>query len=262
MMSKQRHAVRFETIGGPTVVIDYGGLRLLTDPTFDEPGEYPGRSGYSLVKTAPPSRRHDEIGAIDVVLLSHDQHPDNLDRSGRELLPHAGRVLSTASAAERLGDVVTVAPRWGQLEVEAPDGRVVSVTAVPAQHGPAGSEPLVGEVTGFVLRGDTLPTMYVSGDNASLRVVQEIADRVGKVDVAIIFAGGASTPLIPGEYLTLTSAGAAQAAEILAAARVLVVHTDSWRHFTENADDVRKAFAQAGLSDRLIGCEPGLTFEL
>ena len=140
--------------------------------------------------------------------------------------------------------------------------RAVDLLAVPAQHGPDGSEPLVGEVTGFVLRGDDLPTFYVSGDNASLRVVREIADRTGKIDVAILFAGGASTPLIPGEYLTLTSAQAAEATEILDVARVLVVHTDCWGHFTESADDVRKAFAQAGLSDRLIGCEPGLALEL
>ena len=25
-------------VGGPTAVLEYGGLRLLTDPTFDPPG--------------------------------------------------------------------------------------------------------------------------------------------------------------------------------------------------------------------------------
>jgi L-ascorbate metabolism protein UlaG (beta-lactamase superfamily) len=253
---------RVETLGGPTVVVEYGGLRLLTDPTFDPPGEYPVRPDYALVKTASPTRRPRDIGEIDLVLLSHDQHADNLDRSGRELIERVGRVLSTASAAGRLGDLITVVPAWGSLEIETSDGRVVSVTSVPAQHGPDGSEPLVGEVIGFVLRGDDLPTVYLSGDNASLPVVQEIADRIGQVDVAILHAGGASTPLVPGEYLTLTSAQAARAAAILGAARVLVVHTDGWRHFTEGADDVRTAFAQAGLSDRLLGCEPGLAIDL
>jgi L-ascorbate metabolism protein UlaG (beta-lactamase superfamily) len=254
--------VRIETVGGPTVVIEYGGLRLLVEPTFDEPGEYPTRGAYSLVKTAPPARRLDEIGEIDIVLLSHDQHPDNLDRAGRDALPRARRVLSTASAGERLGELVTVLPTWQNLDIETPDSEGITITAVPAQHGPDGSESLVGEVTGFVLRGDNLATIYVSGDNASLRVVREIADRTGKIDVAILFAGGASTPLIPGEYLTLTSAQAAEATRILNVASVIVVHTDSWEHFTENADDVRRAFAAAGLSDRLIGCEPGLAIEL
>jgi hypothetical protein len=31
---------RITQIGGPTVLIEVGGFRLLTDPTFDAPGEY------------------------------------------------------------------------------------------------------------------------------------------------------------------------------------------------------------------------------
>ncbi|GAA4096207.1 hypothetical protein [Nonomuraea soli] len=43
------------------------------------------------------------------------------------------------------------------------------------QHGPDGTEHLVGEVTGFVLSGEGLPVVDVSGDNASLEVVKRIA---------------------------------------------------------------------------------------
>ena len=35
-------------IGGPTALLSYGGLRILTDPTFDEPGDHP-RPGSSIV---------------------------------------------------------------------------------------------------------------------------------------------------------------------------------------------------------------------
>jgi hypothetical protein len=37
--------VTFELLGGPTVIIRIGGLTLLTDPTFDAPGDYPAPSG-------------------------------------------------------------------------------------------------------------------------------------------------------------------------------------------------------------------------
>ena len=33
--------VRVQLIGGPTVLIEYGGLRILTDPTFSPPGITP-----------------------------------------------------------------------------------------------------------------------------------------------------------------------------------------------------------------------------
>jgi L-ascorbate metabolism protein UlaG (beta-lactamase superfamily) len=41
-------------IGGPTVLIETGGFRLLTDPTFDPPGEYK-LPHVTLKKTAAPA---------------------------------------------------------------------------------------------------------------------------------------------------------------------------------------------------------------
>ncbi len=43
-ISATRHDLAIGVIGGPTVVIDYGGTRFVTDPTFDEPRDY-GRDG-------------------------------------------------------------------------------------------------------------------------------------------------------------------------------------------------------------------------
>ena len=78
-------------------------MRLLTDPTFDEPREYHMAPGRTLVKTAPAHIGSQDVGPIDAVLLSHDQHVDNLDMSGREFLTQAPLVLTTPSAAARLG---------------------------------------------------------------------------------------------------------------------------------------------------------------
>ncbi len=72
-------------------------------------------------------------------------------------------------------------------EVPCPHGGSVRITGVPAQHGPEGTDHLTGEVTGFVLSGAGLPTVYISGDNASLEVVRAVAARVVPVDSAILF---------------------------------------------------------------------------
>jgi len=243
-------------IGGPTALLELGGVRLLTDPTFDAPGEYPIGTR-KLVKTAGPALAAPEVGAVDAVLLSHDQHPDNLDASGRTYLQGSPVTLSTASAYDRIGAPVRAVPSWSHVELPRPDGGSLRVTAVPAQHGPDGSEPIVGEVTGFVLSGDGLPKVYVSGDNASLDVVRAIAERHGPFDVAVLFAGAARTPLVPDAPLTLTSEAAAEAALILGARHVVPLHFEHWGHFTEDGTALTKAFAEAGLSERLHLLEPG-----
>jgi L-ascorbate metabolism protein UlaG (beta-lactamase superfamily) len=239
-------------LGGPTALIEYGAARLLTDPTFDAPGDYPV-GARKLVKTAGPALAAAEVGDVDAVLLSHDQHPDNLDAGGRAYALEAPLVLSTASARERLGGPVRVLANWESYEL----GGGVRITGVPAQHGPDGSEHLVGEVTGFVLEAEGRPTVYVSGDNASLDVVRRIADRFPSIDVAVLFAGAARTPLVGDAYLTLTSDAAAEAARILGADHVVPLHYEHWAHFTQGPTTLTTAFAKADLTDRLHLLEPG-----
>jgi L-ascorbate metabolism protein UlaG (beta-lactamase superfamily) len=243
-------------VGGPTAVLEYGGLRLLTDPTFDPPGEQQG----GLTKLTGPAIGPDEVGAIDAVLLSHDHHADNLDVGGRDYVAGAVRTLTTTAGADRLGGTAIGLEPWASVELErtAGGGGGVTVTAVPALHGPEGSEPVTGPVIGFVLRADDAPTLYVSGDNASVDVVRAIAERLGPIELAVLFAGGVSLPhRFDGAYLTLSADAAAQAAEILGARAVVPVHFEGWAHFTQGAAELRAAFEAAGIGERLVVPEPG-----
>ncbi len=124
------------------------------------------------------------------------------------------------------------------------------VTAVPARHGPPGAEAFSGPVTGFVLEAPDGPTVYVSGDNASVAVAERIAERFPAVDLAVLFCGAARRPDRP-EPLTLTAADAVLVALALDAARIVPVHAEGWLHFTEGPGTLHRAFAEAGLGDRL-----------
>jgi len=244
-------------VGGPTEVLDLGGLRLLTDPTFDPPGEYEPRPGVRLEKTRGPAVDPNRLGAVDAVLLSHDQHADNLDVTGREYLAGAPAVFTTVSGAGRLGGNALPLGNWRHIDLYRPDGGCLRVTGVPAQHAPDGLEGATGDVTGFVVSGDDVPSVYVSGDNVSLRIVGEIAERFGPPDVAILHAGAAQVADLGDVTVTLPAEAAAEAARILGARTVVPVHVDGWSHYSEGVDDVRRAFAAAGLADRLLVVEPG-----
>jgi L-ascorbate metabolism protein UlaG (beta-lactamase superfamily) len=253
--------MRVQYLGGPTALLEIGGVRMLTDPTFDPPGEYPIGERV-LTKTQGPALGPGRLGRVDAVLLSHDQHPDNLDRAGRECLKTVPVVFSTVAARERLGDPVRSLPVWGQTEVRGEGSAAIRVTGVPARHGPEGSEHLVGEVIGFVLSGPGLPTVYVSGDNASLELVRLIAERLGPFDVALLSAGAAQTALAEGAFLTLTSELAAEAVRILGSPHTVALHFEGWAHYTQGADALLNAFQQAGLGDRLHVPEPGERIDL
>ena len=214
-------------IGGPTAIIEYAGKRFVTDPTFDAPASYPEPGATTLVKTAGPAIPREALGPIDLVLLSHHGHKDNLDYEGLELIATGIPTLSTRDAASDLfGGSVIGLDSWEEYQLDG-----VTITAVPALHGPPGSERLVGEVTGFVLESDEGPTVYVSGDNASIPLVEQIAGRFPMVEIALLFAGAARVPRIEGN-LTLTSGDAARAAIMLGARQVVGLHTEDWEHFS------------------------------
>jgi L-ascorbate metabolism protein UlaG (beta-lactamase superfamily) len=235
-------------VGGPTAVLEYAGLRILLDPTFDPPQTYDS-DGEPLTKTAGPGVAVADLGPIDLVLLSHHEHEDNLDFSGRELVLRTP-TLSTAKAGVDLGKPVIGLDCWE----EHPIGNV-TVTAAPALHGPPGAERLVGPVIGFLLEAPAEPTVYVSGDNASLELVQQIADRFPSIDIAVLFAGAARVPSIDAA-LTLTSTDAVRAAQILGSPRVIGVHTEDWEHFSETRAELEAAFAG---TDLLVDTPRGVT---
>lgn len=151
--------------------------------------------------------------------------------------------MTTAAAALRLGGTARTLANWDTGALDRPEGGTLEITAVPARHGPEGCKSLTGDVTGFIVSGVGLPTVYVSGDNASLDIVRDIAERLATIDVALLFAGAARTSLQDGAPLTLTSADAAAAAQILDARWIVPLHVRGWTHFSEGPGDVQAAFA-------------------
>lgn len=237
-------------IGGPTVLLRWAGRAVLSDPTFDEPGEYPG--GVTLRKLTGPAVAAADLGPIDLALVSHDQHADNLDVAGRAFLASVPTVVSTTLAATRLPGVVGLAP-WQSLPLDD-DG--ATVTAVPALHGPEGAEALTGPVVGFLLRAPGAPTVYVSGDNASVDLAADIAREAPDIRLAVLHAGAANTGRFP-EPLTLDARRAVAVARLLPEAVVVPVHAEGWAHFTEPVEAVVRAFGEAGLAERLRVLVPG-----
>jgi L-ascorbate metabolism protein UlaG (beta-lactamase superfamily) len=234
-------------IGGPTVLIEIGGWRLLTDPTFD-----PGGNDYSFSpvtgsrKLTDPSIPASELGQIDTVLLSHDQHDDNLDAAGRALLPSAGSVLTTEAGAKRLGgNAVGLAP-WGETLLEA-DGRPrIEITATPCRHGPPLSRPLVGDVTGFALRweGQEHGALWISGDTVLYGGVREIAERI-QVGTALLHLGGVRFPISGPLRYTMSAAEAVELGGLLRPSTTIPIHYEGWKHFVEGRQEVERELAAA-----------------
>lgn len=146
-------------VGGPTVILELGSFRIITDPTLDPAGTtfmVNDKPGYS--KTQDPATP--DIGKIDLVLLSHDQHGDNLDHAGRELLAKVPLTLTTPIGAQRLKGNAKALNTWESTTIKTNEGEEIVITSTPARHGPAGIEKLAGDVTGAFPQAAIIPVHF------------------------------------------------------------------------------------------------------
>jgi L-ascorbate metabolism protein UlaG (beta-lactamase superfamily) len=256
----QPPAIEITYVGGPTAVISVAGVTFITDPTFDAPGQEYASGKVTLRKINGPAFPAERLGKIDVALVSHEQHPDNLDIAGRALLPQIPLVLSTKHSADRLGPNAVGLQPWESKTIKTPDGATLRITATPARHGPAGIEPISGDVVGFVISMDATDLVYVTGDTVWYEGTAEIARRYNP-RVVVLFGGAASAR---GPFnLTMNTNDAVEAATAFKNATIVPVHHDGWAHFTQTQYDLAKTFTTLGIGERIKLVEPGrmLRFE-
>ncbi len=251
--------MRLTRIGGPTVLVEFDGWRILVDPTFDAPGRrYSFGWGTASTKTLGPAVAVDELGPIDLVLVSHDHHADNLDDAGRALLPSAGAVVTTASGAERMSRRMPLANvhglRAGERVVIPPPaqgGPALEITATPCRHGPPLSHPIVGDVVGFAIsrRGETRVSLWVTGDTVLYPPLRRVATKLD-IDVAIVNVGGVRFGITGPLRYTMNGREAVELIDLAAPRVAALAHYDGWSHFRDGERGLRSALDAAGASAR------------
>jgi L-ascorbate metabolism protein UlaG (beta-lactamase superfamily) len=239
--------VRLTHIGGPTVLLEVGGWRLLTDPTFDPPGRrYSFGWGSMSHKLTGPAVAAADLPPIDAVLLSHDHHGDNLDAAGRALLPSAGVVLTTVAGAKRLGGNARGLQPWATTRLDAPAKPAIQVTATPCRHGPPLSRPIAGEVTGFALgwEGQEHEMLWITGDTALYDGVRQVADRL-QVGTALLHLGCVRFSVTGPVRYSMTAQEAVELCRLVRPQTAIPVHYEGWTHFRQGRTAIERELAAA-----------------
>ena len=197
-------------VGHSTVLLEIGGVRLLTDPLL--------RGRVAHLRRDAPAPAAEVREQIDAVLISH-LHYDHLDLTSLRLV-RSPRVLAPRGA----GGLLRRARIGGVEEMEVGDALEVGgvrVEAVAADHDgsrrPGGphADPL-----GFVL--ERSERIYFAGDTGLFEGMSGLAP----VDVALLPVAGWGPKLGPGH---MNAAEAAQAAALIRPRLAVPIHWGTFR---------------------------------
>jgi L-ascorbate metabolism protein UlaG (beta-lactamase superfamily) len=245
-------------IGGPTAVIQRGGLRVLTDPMLGPRGDaafvlprHPstGELNAPVARYIAPAPL--ALDAFDVIIVSHT-HNDHVDARAKAWLPKQRPLIVAAAGADamRAAGFSDVRPLdWGEaLTIEA-HGTSLRVVAVPAHH--AHDAPLdleLGRGNGYILewrdaRG--LYRVYWTGDAVLSDESKTIAKQYGHLDLLLPHLGGVGVDGGRG-LRTMNAEEAIELVRRVAPQWVVPIHHTTFAHYREPIEALEQRASEAG----------------
>jgi L-ascorbate metabolism protein UlaG (beta-lactamase superfamily) len=182
--------VDFCWVGHATVLINFFGVHVLTDPVlFDSVGAQLGITTLGRKRIVSPAINPADLPRIDLVLLSH-AHMDHMDLPSLDLMPAHAVVMSAPQTSDIVRDCRFRSPtelRWGESStVRTPSGEV-EVEAVEVKHW--GARWKVDSHRGYVgyllKRGGK--TILFGGDTAYTDAFSKLISE--RIDVAVMPIG-------------------------------------------------------------------------
>ncbi len=245
--SVEGEELRVTFVNHATVLIQYRGLNILTDPIWSDrasPFTWAGPRRHRA-----PGVRFDDLPRIDLVLLSHN-HYDHLDLSTLRRLSASRFIVPLGVAKllqrERIGPVQEL--DWGESAKMAE----TSIHCVPAMHFSARGLFDRNRTLwcGFVI--ESARSIYFAGDTGFGNHFAEIRERFGSPDLALLPIG-AYEPRWFMSAVHMSPEDAVQAHRILGAKITIAIHYGTFQLTDEAIDTPR---------NRLVECMPSDSFRV
>lgn len=279
-------------VGTATTIIEWEGLRILTDPNFLHAGDHVHLGpGVSSMRQTNPAIDLEELPRIDAILLSH-YHEDHFDRVVEDKLSRTLPIITTPHAKDHLSNKgddsftnVHALDVWDSLVLDIdpptttttttsnPSKPSVKITATPGKHIPPGPLSIANDLLSAVpptngwiveLGYSNSSTssfengyrIYISGDTLMVDELKEIPQRYKDqdIDLMLIHLGGTTIPgpKLPLLMVTMDAKQGVQLMQLINPDLTIPIHFDDYDVMLSPLDDFKKAVHAAGLDGKVV----------
>jgi len=279
-------------VGTATTIIEWAGLRILTDPNFLHAGDHVHLGpGVSATRQTNPAVDLEDLPRIDVIFLSH-YHEDHFDREVEDKLtrdipiittPHAHKCLTSKGDASFTN--VHALDTWDTMVIDI-EGQnsgdkqpSLMIRGMPGKHVPPGPLNIANDILGavpptngwMIELGYNVPTgegeesfengyrIYISGDTLMVDELKEIPERYKdkNIDLMLVHLGGTTipSPKMPLLMVTMDAEQGLKLMQLVDPDLTIPIHYDDYDVFLSPLDDFRKVIKDAGLEDKVVYLE-------
>lgn len=251
---------RIQLVRNATLLIDYAGLHILLDPMFSPVGAFGSITGKGVSPSVEmPMPAEEIVKGVDFILVTH-AHIDHFNDAAVAVLDKSLKLFGQPADKQFF-----LNKKFWEAEAIADSVIYKGITIVrtDAQHGTGRMLKAMGDASGFVLKAEGMPVVYIIGDGVWTQGIYENIQRY-RPDYIVVNSGGA---VMPGRFdATLIIMDERQTMALVQEsgnAKIIAVHMDAVDHCRTTREVLSKEAKRCHVpAGKLIIPEDGETVRL
>ncbi|MFD1739458.1 MBL fold metallo-hydrolase [Bacillus salitolerans] len=242
-------------IRNATLLVHYGGKKILVDPFLANKGVFPAfphtpnQDVNNPTVDLPPSIDLNEILNVDAVIITH-LHPDHFDSKAKELLRKDILIFAQPGDVEAIREDgftnvqgVPDSLMWEELTISRTSGR----------HGVGEIGALMGEVSGFVFHSNLDKPLYMAGDTIWC---EEVSQAIERYQPGVMVVNGGAAQFLEGP-ITMTKEDIVETSKVMGSGLVLVSHMEALNHCLLSREELSNYLLKMEMNKNIFILEDG-----